>query len=98
MGTDGYGRSDTENLRDFFEVNAKYICLYAINALINEGKIENQLDRKLQKYQIMPIKKYHVIIRNCFILLFLFSCDINPKIKMFIPLKKTLIFSRIYNY
>ena len=33
-----------------------------------------------------------VIIRNCFILLFLFSCDTNPKLKMFIPLKKTLIF------
>ena len=33
-----------------------------------------------------------VILRNCFILLCLFSCDTNPKIKMFILLKKTLIF------
>ena len=31
-----YGRSDTRENKDFFEVSAKYICFYAINALINE--------------------------------------------------------------
>ena len=59
LGTDGYGRSDTrENLRDFFEVSAKYICFYAINALINEGKIEKSIRSKvIKKYQIDTDKK-----------------------------------------
>ena len=34
MGTDGYGRSDTrENLRHFFEVDAKFIVLAALTEL-----------------------------------------------------------------
>ena len=59
LGTDGYGRSDTrENLRDFFEVSAKYICFYAINALVNEGKIEKSIRSKvIKKYQIDTNKK-----------------------------------------
>ena len=34
-----------------------------------------------------------VIIRNCFILLFLFSCDTNPKIKNVYPVEKNFDFS-----
>ena len=40
MGTDGFGRSDTrENLRDFFEVDAKMIILAAMTQLKEHKKI-----------------------------------------------------------
>jgi pyruvate dehydrogenase E1 component len=43
MGTDGFGRSDTrEQLRDFFEVDHRYIVLASLTALAEEG----QFDRK----------------------------------------------------
>ena len=38
LGTDGYGRSDTRDaLRDFFEVDARYVALAALKALADEG-------------------------------------------------------------
>jgi pyruvate dehydrogenase E1 component len=38
LGTDGYGRSDTRRaLRDYFEVDARYIALAALKALAAEG-------------------------------------------------------------
>jgi pyruvate dehydrogenase E1 component len=38
LGTDGYGRSDTRGaLRDFFEVDARYVALAALKALAEEG-------------------------------------------------------------
>ena len=41
LGTDGFGRSDSrDNLRDFFEVDAKMIVYTAIKALADEGAIE----------------------------------------------------------
>ncbi len=41
LGTDGFGRSDSrENLRDHFEVDARYVVIAALNALAKEGKIE----------------------------------------------------------
>lgn len=40
LGTDGYGRSDTrERLRHFFEVDAKFIVLAALDALVQQGEI-----------------------------------------------------------
>lgn len=40
LGTDGYGRSDTrERLRHFFEVDAKFIVLAALDALVQEGTL-----------------------------------------------------------
>ncbi len=40
LGTDGFGRSDTrEALRDFFEVDARFITLATLAALAREGKI-----------------------------------------------------------
>lgn len=40
LGTDGYGRSDTrERLRHFFEVDAKFIALAALDALVQEGSL-----------------------------------------------------------
>lgn len=41
LGTDGFGRSDSrENLREFFEVDAKSIALVAIYSLFRQGIIE----------------------------------------------------------
>ncbi|MEN6386860.1 MAG: pyruvate dehydrogenase (acetyl-transferring), homodimeric type [Phycisphaerales bacterium] len=41
LGTDGFGRSDSRaELRNYFEVDAKFITLAALKALAMEGKIE----------------------------------------------------------
>ncbi len=58
LGTDGYGRSDTrEQLRHFFEVDAKFIVLAALNALVAEGTLEKEtvLDA-MKRYHINPDK------------------------------------------
>ena len=40
LGTDGFGRSDTRAaLRDFFEVDARFITLAALHALLQEKQI-----------------------------------------------------------
>ena len=40
LGTDGFGRSDTrERLRDFFEVDRRWIVLKALGALVDEGSL-----------------------------------------------------------
>lgn len=58
LGTDGYGRSDTrEQLRHFFEVNAKYIAVTALYALAEQGEIEASLvTEAIKKYKIDPNK------------------------------------------
>jgi pyruvate dehydrogenase E1 component len=58
LGTDGYGRSDTrERLRHFFEVDAKYIVLAALNALAAEGMIQSSaIKDAMRRYQIDPDK------------------------------------------
>jgi pyruvate dehydrogenase E1 component len=44
LGTDGYGRSDTrEKLRHFFEVDAKFIALAALKALVDEGALPDSV-------------------------------------------------------
>ena len=41
LGTDGFGRSDgREQLRDFFEVDYRYITVAALNTLAKENKIK----------------------------------------------------------
>jgi pyruvate dehydrogenase E1 component len=41
LGTDGYGRSDTrEKLREFFEVDRRYVTIAALKALADDGTIE----------------------------------------------------------
>lgn len=58
LGTDGFGRSDTrEKLRHFFEVDAKYVVLTALNALVAEGTIDKSkvLDA-MKRYKINPDK------------------------------------------
>lgn len=44
LGTDGYGRSDTRaQLRHFFEVDAKFIAVAALQALKELGEVPNSL-------------------------------------------------------
>lgn len=44
LGTDGFGRSDSrEKLRDFFEVDRKYIVLAALTALAEQGSIDTDV-------------------------------------------------------
>jgi len=41
LGTDGFGRSgNRKELRDFFEVDARYITLAALRALVREGRMK----------------------------------------------------------
>ncbi|MEY3631887.1 MAG: pyruvate dehydrogenase (acetyl-transferring), homodimeric type [Pseudomonadota bacterium] len=41
LGTDGFGRSDTRaKLREFFEVDRRYVALAALRGLADEGKIK----------------------------------------------------------
>ena len=47
LGTDGFGRSDTRTaLRDYFEVDERYITLAALNALAKQGRIEAKVAAK----------------------------------------------------
>ena len=44
LGTDGFGRSDTRAaLRDFFEVDARFIALATLYALLQEKQIEPEV-------------------------------------------------------
>lgn len=47
LGTFGFGRSDTrDQLRDFFEVDAKHIVFAALSSLVNEKKIKPEVLKK----------------------------------------------------
>jgi pyruvate dehydrogenase E1 component len=54
LGTDGFGRSDTrEKLRDFFEVDRRWIVLTALRSLVDEGQFDRQkLAEAIKKYDI----------------------------------------------
>jgi len=58
LGTDGFGRSDTrEKLRDFFEVDARWIAVTALHTLASEGSIDRaRVAEALKRYQIDPEK------------------------------------------
>ena len=58
LGTDGFGRSDTRRaLRDFFEVDARFITLAALHALAQEGKIPfEQVQKAIRDLGINPEK------------------------------------------
>jgi pyruvate dehydrogenase E1 component len=50
LGTDGFGRSEgRKELRDFFEVDARFVTLAALNALAKEGKIKASVVTKAIK-------------------------------------------------
>ncbi len=58
LGTDGFGRSDTRAaLRDFFEVDRRYVVLAALAALVDEGEIPpGTLARAGRRLEIDPDK------------------------------------------
>ena len=58
LGTDGYGRSDTrQQLRHFFEVDAKYIAYTALHALASKGQIKSAVvTDAMKRYGINPEK------------------------------------------
>jgi pyruvate dehydrogenase E1 component len=50
LGTDGFGRSDgRDQLRDFFEVDHRYIVIATLNALAKEKKIKVDVVEKAIK-------------------------------------------------
>jgi len=58
LGTDGFGRSDYRRaLRDFFEVDRRWIVLAALSALADDGTIErSRAAEAIAKYSIDPEK------------------------------------------
>ena len=55
LGTDGFGRSDTrEALRDFFEVDRRWIALAALRALVDSGAKPPELLAKARKNLGIP--------------------------------------------
>jgi pyruvate dehydrogenase E1 component len=58
LGTDGFGRSDTrESLRDFFEVDSRFITLAALTALARAKQIESGVVRDaMTEMKINPDK------------------------------------------
>jgi pyruvate dehydrogenase E1 component len=60
LGTDGFGRSESRRaLRDFFEVDARYITLATLAALAREGQIEPQVVRRAMKDLDIDPEKAH---------------------------------------
>ncbi len=58
LGTDGFGRSENrESLRDFFEVDAKFVVLATLNALAREGQVNaDVLQKAIKNLGIDPNK------------------------------------------
>jgi len=58
LGTDGYGRSDTrEKLREFFEVDRRYVTVAALHGLALDGKLDTKsVAKAIQQYGIDPDK------------------------------------------
>ena len=54
LGTDGFGRSDTrEKLRDFFEVDRRWVVITALRSLVDSGQLDRQkLAEAIKKYGI----------------------------------------------
>jgi pyruvate dehydrogenase E1 component len=63
LGTDGFGRSEGRTaLRDFFEVDARFITLATLHELFQEGKIERSVvDKAIADLGINPEKLNPVI-------------------------------------
>jgi pyruvate dehydrogenase E1 component len=58
LGTDGFGRSENRaSLRDFFEVDARFITLATLYELLREGKIEACVVQKAVKELEINLEK-----------------------------------------
>ena len=60
LGTDGFGRSDSRPaLRNFFEMDARFVTLGALHALAQRGDIKAQVtQRAMRKMEIDPEKVF----------------------------------------
>ncbi len=58
LGTDGFGRSESrEKLRDFFEVDYRYVTLAALTSLHRQNKIKrDEVDGAIEELEINPEK------------------------------------------
>ncbi len=58
LGTDGFGRSDTRaKLRDFFEVDSRYVTIAALHALSRAGRFPSEkVAEAIRKFGIDPEK------------------------------------------
>jgi len=58
LGTDGFGRSESRaSLREFFEVDYRYVIIATLAALMREGKIEASVVQQAMKtHNIDPEK------------------------------------------
>jgi pyruvate dehydrogenase E1 component len=58
LGTDGFGRSENRTcLRDFFEVDCRYVVVATLAALAREGKVESSVvQQAIQDHHIDPNK------------------------------------------
>jgi pyruvate dehydrogenase E1 component len=59
LGTDGFGRSeDRQALRDFFEVDSRYIAAATLSALHRQGEVDAQtIEQAFKELEINPDKK-----------------------------------------
>jgi pyruvate dehydrogenase E1 component len=58
LGTDGFGRSENRaSLRDFFEVDSRYVIIATLAALARDGKIERKVvEQAIKEHGINPEK------------------------------------------
>ncbi|HUC75801.1 MAG TPA: hypothetical protein VMS04_10950, partial [Vicinamibacterales bacterium] len=58
LGTDGFGRSESRAaLRDFFEVDYRYVILATLTALARDGKIDaSVVEQAIQTHTVNPEK------------------------------------------
>jgi pyruvate dehydrogenase E1 component len=58
LGTDGFGRSENRaGLREFFEVDYRYVILATLGALARDGKIDpSVVHQALKTHNINPEK------------------------------------------
>src|SRR5690606_8032726 len=64
LGTDGYGRSDSRAaLRDFFEVDRRWIAVAALKALADEGRLDvATVKSAMERFGIDPGKPNPVTV------------------------------------
>ena len=65
LGTDGFGRSESrEALRDFFEVDARFVTLGALSALADAGQIEHKVVKKAMQDLNIDSEKPNPVYRS----------------------------------
>ncbi|MGH6610893.1 MAG: pyruvate dehydrogenase (acetyl-transferring), homodimeric type, partial [Burkholderiaceae bacterium] len=64
LGTDGFGRSDTrDKLREFFEVDRRYVTVAALRGLVDEGALPaSKVAEAIKKYDINADKPNPVTV------------------------------------